>query len=256
MSFVDLHLHLLPGLDDGPASLQESLVHANRLVADGVCEVVATPHVAHPDFRVCVADIAAQAAALQESLDQLGVGLRVHAGGEIHAEGVDELAADELELLAQGPRGARWVLLEAPFDGLGLRFVRSCDRLWSLGFRVLVAHPERSADILGNGLKYLRLLLSGGAQMQVSVCSLLGRHGETARTAAERLIRNGSAYVVASDGHGGRRCHTLRHGHDLLRRDELCSPLRAAQLTRANPRLLLTHGLVDAPEAEAAVTFP
>src|SRR4051812_15890223 len=148
MSLIDLHLHLLPGVDDGPADEATSLTHARRLMAAGVREATVTPHVGHPSFPLDVATIPERTAALQATLDRECIGLRLHAGGEIHAQAAPRVGADELDLVAHGPRGARWVLLEVPFAGIDAGFLTGCANVRSHGFGVVVAHPERAAGFL------------------------------------------------------------------------------------------------------------
>jgi protein-tyrosine phosphatase len=256
MSLIDLHLHLLPGVDDGPADEAASLTHARRLAAVGVREAAVTPHVGHPSFPLDVATIPTRTAALQAVLDGEGIALRLHAGGEIHPTAAPSLAADELDLIAHGPRGARWVLLEVPFAGIDARFLAGCANVRSHGFGIVVAHPERAAGLLDAGLDALWPELVRGAVLQVSVCSLLGHHGEEARAAGEHLVRTGLAYIVASDGHGGRRSHTLGAGPDLARRAG-ASAVRARQLTEANPAFLLRAGLpAGAPRSVSGARRP
>jgi protein-tyrosine phosphatase len=238
MAFVDLHVHLLPGLDDGPGDVTGALELADRLVRDGVEEVVATPHVGHPQFAVDVAEIPRRTQHLRRALQEAGIPLGLHAGAEIHADGVDRLSRSALERLAHGPVRGRWVLLEAPFSGIRDSFLASIRRLREMGFASVIAHPERSA----RGHELIREATRGGAVVQVNVSSLLGSHGPQARERAEQMVRDGSAYVLASDAHGGFRSHTLRDGRDLAIAAG-ASPERAAQLTLANPRFLLQHGV-------------
>ena len=88
----------------------------------------------------------------------------------------------------------------------------------------------------------LRHELAAGALLQVNVCSLLGRQGPEARAGAVKLVRDGHAYVLASDGHGGHRAHTLAEGAPAARAAGV-SHLRSRQLTEANPRFLLESGI-------------
>lgn len=242
MPHVDLHLHLLPGIDDGPPDEAASLEHAARMVAAGVTEATVTPHVGHSSFPVDVATIPARTAALQHALDRHRLGLRLHPGGELHPVGAADLTPRELDAVAQGPPGERWVLLEAPFAGIDDAFLAVCARLRSLSLGLVVAHPERSAGFLPGGLRALRAELLRGALLQVSVCSLLGRHGAEAQATARRLLRRGLAYLLASDGHGGARAHTLAEGSAAARAAGV-SAARAWQLTEANPGFLLRWGL-------------
>ena len=246
MPHVDLHLHLLPGVDDGPPDEAASLEHAERIARAGVSEATATPHVGHPWFPLDIASIPARTAALQAAIDRAGLPLRLHAGGEIHPDGARSLEADDLALIAHGPERARWVLLEVPFAGIGEPFLDACSHVRGHGYGIVIAHPERAAGFLDGGRERLRPVLEAGALLQVNVCSLLGRHGPEARAGAQRLVRDGAAYLLASDGHGGTRAHTLAEG----RTSALAagaSPLRARQLTGANPRFLLRHGIPAQP---------
>ncbi|HSD80624.1 MAG TPA: CpsB/CapC family capsule biosynthesis tyrosine phosphatase [Solirubrobacteraceae bacterium] len=254
MSLVDLHLHLLPGVDDGPADEAASLEHARRLASAGVREATVTPHVGHPEFPLDVATIAERTRALQAALDAEGVRLRVRPGGELHPAGAATLRARELEHVAQGPVGARWVLAEVPFAGIVEPFLEGCARVRSLGFGLVIAHPERAARFLDAGLRALRGELQRGALLQVNVCSLLGRQGEAAHAGALRLVQGGLAHVLASDGHGAGRAHTLADGIEPARRAG-ASVVRAWQLTAANPAFLLRAGVPRDAPASAAVPW-
>jgi protein-tyrosine phosphatase len=238
MPFVDLHVHLLPEVDDGPADVTGALVLADHLAEDGVEEVVVTPHVGHPDFTVDVAEIPRRTEHLRRALKEAGIPLQLHPGAEIHADAVDRLSRSTIERMAHGPVRSRWVLLEAPFSGIRERFLASVRRLREMGFATVIAHPERS----DSGHELLREAVRGGAVLQVNVSSLLGSHGSHAQQRAEQMVRDGSAYVLASDAHGGFRSHTLREGRDMAIAAG-ASPERAAQLTGANPRFLLQHGV-------------
>jgi protein-tyrosine phosphatase len=106
----------------------------------------------------------------------------------------------------------------------------------------VIGHPERAAGFLDGGLQLLRPVLADGAVLQVNACSLLGRQGPEARDGARRLVRDGLAYVIASDGHPGHRDHTLADG-EAPAIAAGASREYAQQLTQANPRVLLRHGL-------------
>jgi len=121
MSCVDPHLHLLPGVDDGARDEAEALSHARRMVAEGVREAAVTPHIT-PGIALDVESIPARAAQLPRAIDHEQLGLRLHASGEIHPGRVPTLEARELELLALGPPGARWLLVEVPFEGVDADF--------------------------------------------------------------------------------------------------------------------------------------
>ena len=253
MSHVDLHLHLLPGVDDGPPDLAASLIHAEKLARHGVHEATVTPHVGVPWFPRDVATIPERTRALQAELDAAGIALRVHPGGEIFPYGATSLSAAKLDVIAHGPPGARWVLLEVPFTGIDPAFLAACRHIRDRGFALVIAHPERAAGFVGGGHEMLQEEIAAGALLQVNVCSLLGRQGPEAHAGAVKLVRDGLAYVLASDGHGGNRAHTLAAGAPAARAAG-ASELHSRQLTEANPRFLLHHGIPAQPTPSAAVT--
>ena len=253
MTHVDLHLHLLPGVDDGPRDLAASLLHAERLADDGVHEATVTPHVGVPWFPLAVAAIPERTRALQAALDAAGIDLHLHPGGEIFPGGATALTAGELDVIAHGPPGARWVLLEVPFTGIDAAFLEACRHVRDHGFALVIAHPERAAGFLTGGHEMLQEEIAAGALLQVNVCSLLGRQGPEAHAGAVKLVRDGLAYVLASDGHGGSRAHTLAAGAPAARAAG-ASELHSRQLTEANPRFLLHHGIPRQPLPSAAIT--
>jgi protein-tyrosine phosphatase len=241
MSFVDLHCHLLPGLDDGAATMAATLTHAARLEAAGVRDVACTPHVKRLEFpRIDLIRLERLRDEAQRLIAGRGIDVRLHGGGELgHDDGL-ELAEDELELIAQGPAHARWLLLECPFEGMEDDFTASAERLWDLGYDLLLAHPERARPVPG-GEDRLLDLVDRGALLQVNATSLLGRHGPRARTVAGQLLADGLVWCLASDGHPGTRDDTLDQGFDALVAGGASERL-AALLTQVNPRLLLEQG--------------
>jgi len=247
MSHVDLHLHLLPGVDDGPEDEAASLTHAARLAEGGVHEATVTPHVGHPWFPIDVGSIPERTRALQAAIDDAGLDLRLHPGGEIYPAGATSLNAAQLDVIAHGAPGARWVLLEVPFAGIDEAYLETCAYVRACGFGLLIGHPERAHGFLASGHEMLRGELEAGALLQVNVCSLLGRQGPEARDAARRLVRARLAYVIASDGHPGHRDHTLADG-EAPAMAAGASRAQVLQLTQANPRFLLRHGLPHAGE--------
>jgi protein-tyrosine phosphatase len=241
MSYTDIHFHLLPGVDDGPASMEESVELALTAFAEGTRTIVATPHV-RGDFFTAVHELPERVREVAAELERERIGIRLLVGGELGHDMVGRLGRDELELIAQGPPGARWLLVETPFSGLGDEFTAATDELRARGFRVVVAHPERAPDHDGRRWRALRHELASGSVLQVNAWSLAGRHGLEAQSVGRRLVREGRAGVVASDAHGGRRAPALLLGRDaatlaeVSRRDADC-------LIRTNPRRLLETGL-------------
>ncbi|HET6549938.1 MAG TPA: CpsB/CapC family capsule biosynthesis tyrosine phosphatase [Solirubrobacter sp.] len=238
MAFVDLHSHLLPGLDDGARTLADTVDHARRLHAEGVNDVACTPHVKRAHFpHIDLHALAELRAGAQRAIDDAGLDVHLHRGGELAHDDALALDAAELRLIAQGPRHAPWLLLECPFAGLDDAFDAAAERLTDLGYGLLLAHPERAAG----DLERLHPHLEAGALLQVNVSSLLGDHGPRAQATAERLVRRGVVYCLASDTHPGTRERMLPRGLDALERLG-ASEIQAFRLTQSNPRFLLREG--------------
>jgi protein-tyrosine phosphatase len=164
---------------------------------------------------------------------------------------VGRLRQSELELLAQGPTGARWVLVETPFHGIGDDFHAATAELRERGFGVLVAHPERSADASLDSAAGLRAELASGSLAQLNALSLTGGHGEDACSAAWELIADGLIAVVASDAHGPTRPPALELARRTLLATGISRPVAHA-LVGATPHRLLATGIAARPAMAAA----
>lgn len=232
----ELHFHLLPGVDDGPDDLDEALDLARMAVADGTAAVVCTPHVHHVD----VATIPDRVRELQAGLDAALIPLGLRAGGEISPGTF--LTDAELATIAQGPAGRRWVLLEGPIAGATLEeFDATADEIIRRGYGLVIAHPERSPDLVApNGGLGRRLL--HGAQIQVNASSISGFHGERARSAGLDLVKRGLVTALASDAHGADRPPRLTEAVDLL-------GAAHAGLADVGPTQLLRFGIEPARRA-------
>lgn len=204
---IDIHCHLLPGIDDGPPTLEAALALAQALLADGVTEVVCTPHVFPGRYENWRSSILDEHAAFAACLQENGIPLKLHCGGEVRLtpEVLELLARRELPFIGE-VGGYRTMLLEMP-DGqvpLGaLNFVR---HLMRHQVRPIVVHPERNRGVMEKPER-LRPLVEEGCYVQLTAGSLVGAFGERAQATAYDLIDNGWVHAVASDAHnlGGRR---------------------------------------------------
>jgi protein-tyrosine phosphatase len=251
MSAADLHFHLLPGVDDGPSDMEESVELARAAAADGTGTVVATPHV-RSDCVTAPLELRDRVEAVRAAIAEAGVDLEVRSGGEVAHEMVERLRHDELEALAQGPPGARWILLETPFGAIGEDFHAASRELRERGFGVVLGHPERGADVALCGAAGLRRELAAGSLAQVNAMSLAGGHGEDAEVAAIALVAEGRVTVVASDAHGPTRPPALAIARRAMLDREVPASVACA-LTESAARRLLTHGVRPSP---ALVHYP
>jgi protein-tyrosine phosphatase len=234
---TELHFHLLPEVDDGPADTAAALGLARLAVEDGTTTVVATPHAR----CLYVAEIAPRVAILTTALGRAGIPLAVRSGAELTAEDALRLTPTELACVAQGPAGRRWLLLEAPFSGELRALPDAFARLGGIGYGVLLAHPERCACLAGPG-GAVHAALRAGARLQISASSLAGLHGPAARARAFSLLSRGCVEVVASDAHGVDRPPLLSEAVALLA-GRGWTWAQAEQLVQVRPRALLEGGL-------------
>jgi protein-tyrosine phosphatase len=237
---AEIHFHILPGVDDGPKTMEESLELARLAVRDGTRTVVATPHV-RADFFTDVHELPQRVRELNARLRLEGIPLDVVQGGEVGPEmiaGFDDRALDQV---AVGPAGARWVLLEPPFASLAGALDAAAE-LRARGYTVVLAHPERSAGVLSSGCKLLREELAAGSLTQISVSSLLGHHGSDAQVAARHLVAMHMAHFLASDAHSPQRPPQLGPAMDGLL-GVGCTFAEARRLVETGPRDLVAHGI-------------
>ena len=240
MNRNDLHIHLLPGVDDGPADLPEALALAADAAADGTSVAVATPHI-RPGYVDDVSELPDRVTELQLALVRERISLALRVGGELTHTMVDRLTQTELETIAQGPPSGRWVLLEAPFAGFDEGFHAAAEELRERRFGVLIAHPERAGDPV-EVLPALRREVLAGSSLQVNLWSIAGRHGDDAREMGLQLVRDGIAAVVASDAHPGWRRPLLSRAVAELEQAGV-EPDMVRTVTSTTPRRLLETGL-------------
>jgi protein-tyrosine phosphatase len=199
---IDLHCHILPGVDDGALDLRDSIAMARQAAGDGIQAICATPHIRH-DHDVRVHELAEKVAAVNAALQEEGIPVLVLRGAEVAETAVDGLSGEELGLAALGE--GDWILLEPRPGPLGDSLLHAIARLRERGFRSLVAHPERhlSADM------YERMagLIVTGALIQATADFFL--RDQTA-AGMEALAAAGLIHVLSSDAHsshGGRPVH-------------------------------------------------
>lgn len=141
---IDLHCHILPGLDDGASDLEDAVAMALHARADGVQTICATPHVRH-DHAVEIGSLPDRVAAVQAELARRAIDVQLLVGGEVAQTEVDALSDAELRGASLGGAGG-WILLEPAPGPLDARLELSVERLKARGLRAVIAHPERHAD--------------------------------------------------------------------------------------------------------------
>lgn len=195
---IDLHSHILFGLDDGPETVEGSLELARAAVADGVDTIAATPHV-RDDWPTTPEQMEAGVEIVRAAIREAGIPLEVVPGGEIN---VDRLADADPEQLRRFGLGGnpRCLLVEPPYYGWPLDIGELLFRLRAAGITPVIAHPERNGEVQAKPER-LRPLVEAGALVQLTASSVAGRGGRAARTTSFRLLETGCAHMISSDAH-------------------------------------------------------
>ena len=200
---IDIHCHILPGIDDGPEWTRDSLEMARLAAADGVRTIIATPHCHDGVYEAQHHDIAAACARLNAVLIAKNVPLKILPGAEIRLtpEFIQSFSAGQL--LGLGSPDA--VLLELPELFITEAVLRVVRHLKKRKVRCILAHPERHT-LLCSQETILAQLVEAGAELQLTAGSLAGEFGSKAKASSRRLLQSGAVCYLASDGH----CHRRR----------------------------------------------
>ena len=199
VSVIDLHAQVLPGIDDGPPDMEGSVALALALVADGTHTVAATPHARADHPRVRLSRLEGMCEELERRLPP-GTDLTVVPAAECDLAWAQEASDDQLRLASLGQRG-RDLLLETPYGPLPPTFEDLLFRVSLRGYRILLAHPERSRTFQADPER-LTAIVRRGVLVQVTALSLASANRRSrTRAFAHSLVERGLAHVIASDAH-------------------------------------------------------
>lgn len=195
---IDLHSHVLPGLDDGAQTMDDSLELGRTAERDGIRVVAATPHVSERD-RTTPDQVERGVAEVRAAFASAAIPVDVVSGGEIAYSRLDDLSRDDLGRFSLGG-GGRYLLLELPWLGWPLDLDQRIFELMASGLIPVIAHPERVREVQSEPRRLVRAV-EMGALLQITASSVDGRSGRSARATAQRLLDLGMAHLVASDAH-------------------------------------------------------
>ena len=247
-SFVDIHCHLLPSIDDGAKNWDDALAMARMAVADGTEVIIATPHQLGSYRHNTAQEIRSRVTQLTALLDQQSIPLKVLPGADvrIEAEMLSKLKSDEV--LTLGDR-KRHVLLELPHE-MYFDLEPVLDGLKRLGLRGILSHPERNQGLLKQQ-ELIESLVDAGCYMQITAGSLAGTFGPDCQAFAERMVANRQTHFVATDAHGPRSRRPLMQ-RAFERVAELSNWTFAEDVCCQNPRLVAAGKDVEIPPQQRA----
>lgn len=232
---LDLHCHILPGVDDGASDMAQALDMARIAVADGITVVACTPHITPGLYDNTGPAIHEAIRRLAVALQRAGIALRLIAGADAH------LSPDLLAGLQTGRvptlAGSRYFLLELPHHVLPPRVEDTISRLMAAGYRPILTHPERLSWIESR-CDVIARLSAAGVWMQITAGSLTGRFGRRAQYWAELMLSEGTVQLLATDAHDtGDRSPRLAEARDIAARR--CGEAEAERLVLSRPLAVL-----------------
>jgi len=249
---IDLHCHLLPGIDDGARDLDQALTLARMAVADGITHCVATPHIHPGRYDNTLKSITTVFEQFKRELVKNEIHLRLGMAAEIR------LSEDILSMVASGNvpylgvwEGEKVLLLELPHSHIPPGVEQLARWLFKQGIRPMIAHPERNKDILRDFKKVLPLVRLG-CLFQVTAGAVAGDFGEGPEVRARELLQQDMVTILATDAHHEvRRPPVLAKGRQAA--EAIVGESKSWELVRQNPaRLAATHFGVNRSTQEHA----
>ena len=239
----DIHTHILPGIDDGPKSLEESLAAIAALVSEGVRGIVATPHFNDQFPHVPAFEVQQRVAQLQREVDRQGIAVQLWAGHEVLFDTTVEaaLATGQAGSINQGP----YVLVELPTYEFPMTLPMVLGQLRTRGYIPVIAHVERYKPTQRDP-NVLLPLIEAGMLLQITVSSFTGKFGKTAQQTAETLMHRNMAHVLATDAHSLslRRANLIA---GLRAAEALVGPARVRQMVEEVPLAIIQGARVAIP---------
>lgn len=236
---IDLHSHILPGIDDGSKSLEMSLDMARIAVADGIEVMACTPHIYPGLYMNDTLGILTARDRLQREFDERGIALKLTVGADVHLVPnlIEGLRARTIPSLHHG----RYLLLEPSHHVAPPNFAESVFHLVGAGYVPVITHPERLTWIEDH-FKVFEDLTRQGAWMQVTAGALTGVFGPRAKYWGEKFLGDGLTHIIASDAHSsGRRVPVLSQARDIA--EKLLGKEEALQLVQGRPACILANVL-------------
>jgi protein-tyrosine phosphatase len=236
---IDLHCHILSGLDDGASDLKVSLDMARMFVEDGVEVVACTPHILPGLYHSEASEIRAAVDRLHSALIQRDIKLDLVCGSDAHMtpDFVAKLKSGRILSLAD----SRYVLVEPPHHVAPARLEQFFFEILVAGYVPILTHPERLTWI-NSRYATIERLARAGVWMQITAGSLIGNFGSNARYWAERMLDEGCVHIIASDAHD-----TNRRPPDLARGAEAAAKragdVEARHLVLTRPRGVLQNAI-------------
>ncbi|MDB5001757.1 MAG: capsular biosynthesis protein [Mucilaginibacter sp.] len=200
---VDLHSHVLPGIDDGAQTPEESIVLIKKMMELGIKKIIATPHVMIDYYRNDYKSISNALAILKEELKNQNIDIDISAAAEHYFDESFEKRIDDRLVFTMGDN---YVLFEISFISQPSNLIQVIQKMLDMGYKPILAHPERYNYMDVEQLKQIRMM---GCNLQLNTISLTGYYGKPTKTLAEELVDNQMVDFISSDMHHPRHAQAL-----------------------------------------------
>ena len=236
---IDIHSHILPGIDDGSPDEQTSLAAMQAAVAAGITEMVCTSHYLRGQYDNPRSKTRPLFEGLQRLAKKNNLPLKLHLGAEVMLDSktVDDIADMELRI-----DDTRYVLVESEINALPVNFLDILFQIVRQGWRPVLAHPERYPDIMAHK-SLTEDLVHRNVHLQINAGSLLGGYGRKVEETAWKLLERGHAHFIASDSHARGQENNLKRAAEAV--TERIDAYTAELLTTINPGKLLANEPID-----------
>lgn len=212
---IDIHSHILPGVDDGAKTEEDSIAMAKAAVEQGISTIIATPHHRNRMFDNYKEEIVTNVAILNDLLKERNIPLTVVPGQEvrIYGEILEDVKKGEIQTLYQ----SKYILIEFPTGEVPQYAEKLLYDLQVAGLFPVIAHPERNQELLENPNRMYELIRNG-ALSQITAASLVGKFGKDIEQFSHQLIESNLTHFIASDAHNtSTRGFLLKEAYDLVK---------------------------------------
>jgi len=226
---IDIHCHILPGIDDGPSDIQESIKMAEIAARDGITKIVATPHIKNTLHSV--SSIKNSIARLNKRLGELAISVEILQGADVHA------MLDISLLKGYTINNTQYILVEFPHSHLPNSMKEVLFKMMVQGYRPIITHPERNMSVLKDPRAIFELI-NGGVLAQITADSIIGTFGVDIQECSRYLLKKNMVRFIATDAHSSHhRKPVLSQG--LKAAEKIIGKDKAIKLVTVNPEAVV-----------------
>jgi protein-tyrosine phosphatase len=238
-NIIDIHTHILAGIDDGSDSIEASINQLKIMADCGVTDVICTPHFITNFYENGLNKRTHAAQKLSKAMEKAKVSIRIHLGAEVL---LDSKSLENIKVEKLNIQGTDYVLVESEMSAFPADFTEILYYLVKAGYKPILAHPERYNEVKKNP-NIIEEFLHRNVLMQINSGSLFGDYGKEAEKAAWHLLHNGWAHFLASDNHCRKDDYNLILARDLIKTK--IDTYTAELLTINNPKKLLNNERIE-----------